>query len=136
MIRDARDRGYQVQLVSGDALASAEFALVAGPAADGTLITFFPDARNNPQAQDVVTRFRDDGYEPEGYTLQTYATMQVWSQAASVAGSFDLGRVVEALRSTEFRTVFGNFRFDENGDMSAPGFVWYVWKDGEYVPVE
>ena len=76
LIRGARDIGYGVQMVSGDALTSEKFAIVAGEAADGTLITFFPDARNNPEAQDVVSRFRDEGYEPEGYTLQTYATMQ------------------------------------------------------------
>jgi branched-chain amino acid transport system substrate-binding protein len=136
MIREADTRGYDVQLVSGDALTSAEFAMVAGPAADGTLITFFPDARNNPEAADVVARFRDEGYEPEGFTLQTYAAFQTWAQAAENAGSLDLDKMVEALHKSEFQTVIGTFRFDQNGDMSAPGFVWYVWKDGNYVPVE
>jgi branched-chain amino acid transport system substrate-binding protein len=136
MIREARDRDYEIQLVSGDALTSAEFAMVAGPAADGTLITFFPDARQYPEAADVVARFRDDGYEPEGYTLQTYAAFQTWSQAAEKAGSLDLDKMIETLHQTEFQTVFGTFGFDDNGDMTAPGFVWYVWKEGEYVPVK
>lgn len=136
MVREASDRGYDIQLISGDALTSTEFSMVAGPAADGTLITFFPDARNYPEATDVVTRFRADGYEPEGYTLQTYATLQTWAQAVEMAGSLDLDKTIEALHQTEFDTVFGSFRFDDNGDMTAPGFVWYVWKDGEYVPVE
>jgi branched-chain amino acid transport system substrate-binding protein len=136
MIREARDKGFEIQMVSGDALTSTEFALVAGEAADGTLITFFPDARNYPEAADVVARFRDQGYEPEGYTLQTYAAFQTWAQAAEKAGSFDLDKMIEALHQTEFRTVFGSFGFDDNGDMTAPGFVWYVWKDGTYLPVE
>ena len=131
MIREARNGGFDIQLVSGDALTSAEFAMVAGSAADGALITFFPDARNYPEAAEVVARFREDGYEPEGYTLQTYAAFQTWSQAAEMAGSLDL----ETLHQAEFHTVFGTFRFDGNGDMTAPGFVWYVWKDGDYVPV-
>jgi len=136
MIREAHDSDYAIQLVSGDALTSAEFAMVAGPAADGTLITFFPDARDYPEATDVVARFREDGYEPEGYTLQTYAAFQTWSQAAEKAGSLDLEKMIEVLRQTEFQTVFGTFSFDDNGDMTAPGFVWYLWKDGEYVPVK
>lgn len=136
MIREANNRNYDVQLVSGDALTSAEFAMVAGPAADGTLITFFPDARNNPEAAEVVARFRDEGYEPEGFTLQTYAAFQTWAQAAENAGSLDLNKMIEALHQNEFQTVIGTFRFDQNGDMSAPGFVWYVWKDGNYVPVK
>ncbi len=136
LIREARDIGYGVQMVSGDALTSEEFGIVAGEAADGTLITFFPDARNFPEAQDVVTRFRDQGYEPEGYTLATYATMQTWAQAAEKAGSLDLEKMKETLHNTEFQTVIGTFRFNENRDMDAPGFVWYVFEGDTYVPVE
>jgi branched-chain amino acid transport system substrate-binding protein len=136
MIRDTHDKGYDVQMISGDALASTEFAIMAGLAADGTLITFFPDARNLSEAADVVTRFRADGYEPEGYTLQTYAAIQTWSQAIQISGSLDLQKVIEVLHQTEFDTVFGTFRFNGKGDMTAPGFVWYVWKDGEYLPVQ
>ena len=110
--------------------------MVAGSAADGTLITFFPDARDYPEAKDVVARFREDGYEPEGYTLQTYAVFQTWAQAAEKAGSLDLDKMIDALHQNEFHTVFGKFIFNRNGDMTAPGFVWYTWKDGRYVPVE
>ena len=42
MARAARDRGYPVQLVAGLGLASEEFGLIAGPAAEGAL---FIDAR-------------------------------------------------------------------------------------------
>jgi len=136
MIREARNTGYDVQLISGDALTSEEFVMVAGPAAEGTLITFFPDARDYPEAKDVVARFREDGYEPEGYTLQTYAAFQTWSQAAEKAGSLDLDKMIEALHQTEFHTVFGKFKFNDNGDMTAPGFVWYTWKDGSYVSMK
>ncbi|HEU4499712.1 MAG TPA: branched-chain amino acid ABC transporter substrate-binding protein, partial [Sphingomicrobium sp.] len=43
IIRQARDRGYGVQLVAGDALPTGEFWLVAGPAGEGTLFTSFSD---------------------------------------------------------------------------------------------
>ena len=39
MARLARDRGYPVQLVAGISLATEEFGLIAGPAAEGTLFT-------------------------------------------------------------------------------------------------
>jgi len=110
--------------------------MVAGPAADGTLMTFFPDARNYPAAADVVARFRENGYEPEGYTLQTYAAIQAWAQAAEKAGSLDLDKMIQVLHQAEFDTVFGAFRFDDNGDMTAPGFVWYTWENGNYVAVK
>ncbi len=136
LIRDARNMDYAVQLISGDALNSEEFGIVAGDAAEGTLITFFPDTRNYPEARDVVAKFREDGYEPEGYTLQTYAAFQTWQQAADKAGSLDLDKMIKALHEVEFQTVFGTFSFNENGDMTAPGFVWYSWKDGSYKPLK
>ncbi len=136
MIRQARDLDYGVQMISGDALTSEEFGMVAGDAAEGTLITFFPDARNYPEAQDVVARFREDDYEPEGSTLQTYAAFQTWLQAANAAGSLDLNKMIKALHEAEFQTVFGTFKFNKNGDMTAPGFVWYTFEDGVYVPTK
>ena len=39
MARLARDRGYPVQLIAGTNLATEEFGLIAGPAAEGTLFT-------------------------------------------------------------------------------------------------
>jgi branched-chain amino acid transport system substrate-binding protein len=38
----------------------------------------------------VVERFRGSGFEPEGYTLYTYAAVQVWAEAAEKAGSLEL----------------------------------------------
>ena len=49
MARVARDRGYSVQFVSGNAMAIEELALIAGPAAEGILFTFAPDPRRNPK---------------------------------------------------------------------------------------
>jgi branched-chain amino acid transport system substrate-binding protein len=66
MARQARDRGYLVQLVTGSSLASEEFGLIAGPAAEGTLFTFLADPRRNAEAAPVVERFRASGFEPEG----------------------------------------------------------------------
>ncbi len=37
------------------------------------------------------------------------------------------------MRSSEFETVLGKISFDQKGDITTAGFVWYVWKDGEYV---
>jgi branched-chain amino acid transport system substrate-binding protein len=66
MARQARDRGYLVQLVTGSSLASEEFGLIAGPAAEGTRFTFLADPRRNAEAAPVVERFRASGFEPEG----------------------------------------------------------------------
>jgi len=137
LIRAARDRGYNVQLVTGSGvLATEEYGLIAGPAAEGTLFTSFPDPRLNPHATVVIERFRADGFDPEGYTLLTYAAIQTWVQAVEKAGSLKLQSIVEALHKNEFSTVLGPIAFDAKGDITTQSPVWYVWKGGTYVPVE
>jgi branched-chain amino acid transport system substrate-binding protein len=135
VIRQARDRGYGLQLVSGDSVYTEQFWLVAGPAADGTLFTSPPDPREKPEAEEVVRRFRAANYEPEGGTLHTYASVQVWAQAVEKAGTTELDTVIEELRYDRFDTVVGRIGFDDNGDVTGTEtYIWYVWKDGHYEP--
>lgn len=44
--------------------------------------------------------------------------------------------MIETLRNDEFDTVLGRIGFDEKGDVTAPGYVWYVWKDGEHYQIK
>jgi branched-chain amino acid transport system substrate-binding protein len=81
----------------------------------------------------VVERFRKAGIEPEGYTLYTYGAIQAWKQAVEkVGGVDDPQKVAAALKDMQFDTVLGKFSFDDKGDVTAPGYVFYVWKDGSY----
>ena len=80
-----------------------------------------------------MEKFRAKGIEPEGYVLYTYAAIQAWAQAASkTAGSTDFDAVVKALNDGTFDTVLGTLNFDDKGDVSLPGYVFYEWKDGKY----
>ena len=87
MIRQAHEQGYKPQLISGDALVTDEFWKITGKAGEGTLMTFSPDPRKNPDAAPVVAKFRAQNYEPEGYTLYTYGAIQAWAMAVKAAGS-------------------------------------------------
>jgi branched-chain amino acid transport system substrate-binding protein len=136
MARAARARSYPVQLVVGPSLATEEFGLIAGRAAEGTLFTFLADARRNAEAAPAVERFRASGFEPEGYTLHTYGAVQVWAQAAEKAGSLELPAMIASLREHQFDTVLGPIDFDDKGDLMVQNPVWYVWRGGTYVPLE
>ena len=64
-------------MMSGDGITSDEFASIGGPAVEGTLMTFPPDPRKRPEAAEIVKKFTDAGFNPEAYTLYTYAAIQV-----------------------------------------------------------
>src|SRR5450432_1213331 len=94
IVRQMRDQGLKTVLMAGDALADKEFASITGPAGDGTLFTFGPDPRNKPTAKAIVDRFKAKSIDPEGYTLYTYAAMQVWSKAVAKGDIKQLDYVV------------------------------------------
>ncbi|WP_170766386.1 branched-chain amino acid ABC transporter substrate-binding protein [Ruegeria lacuscaerulensis] len=136
ILREARDQGDDLQFVSGDSLSTADYWLITGDAGEGTMFTFFPDPRYDPKNAALVEEFRNGGIEPDGYTLYAYAAVEVWAQAVEKAGTLKLDVVIASLRENEFDTVLGTLRFDENGDITDPGFSWYTWKGGEYVPLQ
>jgi branched-chain amino acid transport system substrate-binding protein len=110
--------------------------VIAGAAADGVLFTDPADPRRRVEAAPVVERFRASGFEPAGYTLYTYGAIQVWAQAAEKAGSFELQTMIASLRDHQFDTVLGPIDFDDKGDLTVQNPVWYVWRDGTYMPLE
>ena len=135
--RQSHDRNYDLQLVGGDNLNGEYFLHVAGPAAAGVRFVSMADPRGNEAAAPIVSRFRAEGYEPEGFTLYGYAVVQVWAQAVEKTGTFDAEAVVKALRHNEFDTVLGRLSFDDKGDVTGvDSYIWYVWSDSGYHPIE
>ena len=135
MVRQMREQGMDTQLISGDALVTDEYWAITGDAGEGTLMTFGPDPRNFESAVELVERFRAEGIEPEGYTLYTYAAIQVFAQAAEAAGTTDLEELIPTIQGGSFETVIGTLTFDDNGDIEQPAYVWYEWSGGNYAEV-
>ncbi len=131
IVRQMRDQGLQAPMMGGDGLATAEFVAIAGPGVENSLITFAPDPRKNPSARDVVERFRKKGYEPESFTLYTYAAVQIVAETMRQTGAADPKKIAEAMRAGKpFKTVIGDIAYDKKGDITRPDFVVYAWRKG------
>jgi len=129
IVRQLRDQGVKAPLMGGDGITSDEFASVGGPGVEGTLMTYGPDPRNKPQAKKVVEEFRAKKFEPEAYTLYSYAGVQIIKQAAEQAKSLDPKKVADAMHSgMAFHTVLGDISYDKKGDRTNLDYVMYVWK--------
>jgi branched-chain amino acid transport system substrate-binding protein len=136
ILRQMRDQGLQTILMAGDALADREFASITGPAGEGTLFTFGPEPRNKPTAKAIVEKFKANNIDPEGFTLYTYAAMQVWSQAVKKAGSTDPKKVMETIKAGKWDTVIGTMEFDAKGDIKKLDYVVYKWDaKGNYAEI-
>ena len=136
ILRQMRDQGMQTVLMAGDALNDKEFASITGPAAEGTLFTFGPDPRNKPTAKAIVEKFKAKNIDPEGYTLYTYAAIQVWTQAAAKAKTTDAKKVMDTIKGGQWDTVLGKLGFDAKGDLKQIDYVVYKWDaKGNYTEI-
>jgi branched-chain amino acid transport system substrate-binding protein len=131
IVRQMRDQGVKAVLMGADGITSDEFASIGGPGVEGTLMTFAPDPRKRAEAKAIVEKFRAKKFEPEAYTLYSYAAVEVIKQAAEAAKSLDPKKVAAQIKSGQkFKTVIGDLTFDKKGDITRPDYVVYVWKKG------
>ena len=132
MKRQMKEQGMSTILMSGDALVTDEYWAITGDAGEGTLMTFSPDPRRNPEAKPVVDALLAAGKTAEGYALYTYAAIQIYTDAVTAAGSTDFDPVVAKLNEGDFKTVLGDLKFNDVGDVTLPGYIMYEWKAGKY----
>lgn len=138
LVRQMREQGLQAPLISGDGIVSEEFVVAAGGPkhAQGVYMTFGSDPRSIPSGREVVEAFRKAGYEPEGYTLYSYATMQVIAAALKATGSENGGQLSVWLHNNAVPTVMGPKSWDAKGDLKVSDYVMYRWDDqGKYQEV-
>ncbi len=136
ILRQMRAQGMKAQMISGDALATNEFWSITGDAGEGMIFTFGPDPRKKKTAAKVVASFKAKGIDPEGYTLYTYAAMQVWAEAANKAKTTDPKKVAAVVRAGKWNTVLGPISYDKKGDITKLDYVFYKWSKGKYGEIE
>jgi branched-chain amino acid transport system substrate-binding protein len=130
--RQAREQGLNAQIVGEDAFVTNEFWTITGDTGEGVMMTFAPDPRKFDAAKEIVDKFKAQGFDPEGYTLYTYAAFQVWADAVKLSGTTDTNKLADVLRANTYKTVLGDLKFNEKGDIVNPIYVFYKWSNGKY----
>jgi branched-chain amino acid transport system substrate-binding protein len=133
IVRQAKEQGMMASYMGADALVTKELWQIAGPAAEGLMMTFPADPRKRPTAAAAVAEFKAKGIDPEGYVLYTYGAVQVWAEAAAKANTTDPKKVAETIKSSgPWHTVLGDLSYDQKGDVTKADYVPYIWHDGDY----
>ncbi|WP_426143011.1 ABC transporter substrate-binding protein [Pseudomonas sp. DWP3-1-2] len=140
LVRQMREQGLKdVQFMSDDGIVTDELVTTAGGAqyVDGVYMTFGADPRMLPDSKAVVDQFRKSGYEPEGYTLYAYASVQALAAGFNGAKSNKGEDAAKFLKAHAVKTVMGEKTWDAKGDLKVSDYVVYQWdKDGKYHQLE
>ena len=135
LVRQLREQGVNALFISGDGVVTDELVTTAGGPqyTKGVMMTFGADPRLIPDGKAVIDTFRASGYEPEGYTLYSYASMQAIAAAFKGAGGTDGSAASAWLKSNPVQTVMGKKEWDKKGDLKVSDYVMYEWDDqGKY----
>ena len=138
LLRQLREKGFNGWFVSGAGIASHNFVDKVGSPSylSKTLMTFGADPRDaeiNPAGIEVVKIFRQQGFEPEGYTLYAYTATQLAAEAIRRTGITNGVFLANWLKSKKVATVMGEKAFDNKGDLTDSIYVMYSWQpDGSY----
>jgi branched-chain amino acid transport system substrate-binding protein len=123
----------RIAILAGDALIAPSFWEAAGEAGEAVIFTYSPNPLDLPAGKALVELAHRRGVQLGGQAILTYASVQVWAEAAQQADSFDPAKVAAALHSGQFNTIIGEVHFDAKGDvLGAPGeWLWYRWHAGK-----
>lgn len=136
ILKQMEEQGLRARMFAGDAMSTAELWQIAGPSARNVFFTFPPDPRNSTGAKEIIEAFRKGGYDPEAYTLYTYAAFELYRAAAEATGSTDSRKIAAWLRAgNRVKTVIGEITLDSKGDVINPAYSWFTFKDGTTVEV-
>ncbi len=136
IMREGQAQGFTPQYFSEDAAQASALWQVAGPAAEGMLFTFPPPAETGSAAAAVVDELKKANQDPTGYVLYSYATIQVWAEAAKKAHSVKGALVAKELKAGgPWPSVLGPLKFDKKGDVVNAAYGIWKWTNGNPVLV-
>ncbi|MDG4553669.1 MAG: branched-chain amino acid ABC transporter substrate-binding protein [Candidatus Competibacter sp.] len=135
LLRQLREQGLKVNFLSGDgSLDPAIVTAAGGPQfVEGAYMTSVREARNIPASQAVVKKMKDAGFDPSGFTLYAYASLQAIADSMKGAKTSDGAKLAKWLKSHTVPTVLGPKSWDGKGDLKDTSFSLFVWEpDGTY----
>jgi branched-chain amino acid transport system substrate-binding protein len=129
----------QVYFLGGDALLDPSCIDDAKNAADGMIATI---AQGRPSTDAQTTRvlaaYKRTGWPVTPYTYASYDCAEILMDAIERAMGANGGRVpsrsqvIEALTTTHFQGITGNWSFDGRGDATAPAISFYRVERGTW----
>ena len=134
IVRQLKEQKADIQIIGGDTLVTNQFWSITGDRGEGVLMSYMSDPRKSPDAKNALDALRKIGYEPEGFTLNAYATVQVIAEGIKRAGKNPM-KVADALHNEPIKTVIGALNYDTKGDLLHPVFAMYRWHNGKYAEI-
>jgi len=133
LVRQAKEVGMKVPMITGDGVYDPTFISIAGTSAEGTYVTFGKDPSGLPTSKSFNERYKAKYGEPGPYSIYAYDAANIILTAIQQTATTDGLKIADYISKGTFKGAFGDISFDTYGDVTkAPYVVWQV-KDGKFV---
>jgi len=135
LVRQAKEIGMNISMITGDGVYDPTFINIAGKAAEGTYVTFGKEPTGLSTAKVFMQKYRAKYGEPGPYSIYAYDAANIILTSIAAAGTTNGIKVAEYISNTIYHGAFGDISFDKNGDVrKAPYVLWQV-KNGQFKQV-
>ena len=133
LVSQLRAAGVSCPVIGQEGYDSQKFIEIAGPAAEGVIITTSLDRDSTvPETADFITAFeKAAGFKVDMVAASGHTAVKVAADAIQRAGSTDPGKILAALKTTNLAVSTGTIRFNALGEVMKAVQVQVV-KDGNW----
>lgn len=135
LVRQAKEIGLDIPMMTGDGVFDPTFINIAARAAEGTYVTFGKDPVGLSTAKDFLKKYEARYGDAGPYSIYAYDAANIILTAIERTGSLNGEELSRFIAKGSFPGAFGEIGFDERGDVKkAPYVVWEV-RGGAFVQV-
>jgi len=136
LVRQAKEIGMTIPMITGDGVYDPTFINIAGTSAEGTYVTFGAEPAGLPSAKSFMDKYKAKYGDPGPYSIYAYDAANIILTAIAETRNTDGSKIADYISKTVFHGAFGDISFDKNGDVTkAPYVIWQV-KGGKFVEIK
>ncbi len=135
LVRDFKKYGLtNTKFIGGDGIDNNEFIKIAGTNSEGSVVISPSPIKD----ESFITKYKKSfNEEPTGYAANSYDATNILISAISKIKTLEPEKIAKEIsRTKDFNGVTGTITFDENGDLTAPGFVLSKVENGRFAIVD
>ncbi|MBI4722353.1 MAG: branched-chain amino acid ABC transporter substrate-binding protein [Candidatus Stahlbacteria bacterium] len=136
MVKQMKEIGLEAIFVAGDGVIDPEFIKIGGKATEGVYLSFGPSVKELPTAKHFIDEYTKRFGEIGPYSVYSYDAANILLSAMERCKNTERDKVAETLRNIKYDGAIGHIEFDEHGDVKVAPYIFWVVKDGKFVPAQ
>jgi branched-chain amino acid transport system substrate-binding protein len=133
LVSQLRAAGVKCPIIGQEGYDSQKFIEIAGPAAEGVIITTSLDRDSKvPETAEFIAAFeKQAGFKADMVAASGHTAVKVAADAIKRAGSTDPAKILAALKKTDLKASTGQIKFNDLGEIIKDVQIQVV-KDGNW----